>query len=506
MSFEFIKKQENLTNRFYSASVKNPDPLKSIADKFFTAIFIFLSYFLSASLLPQNAFANEESKSSEFTSRLSISSPYSMHGIQDTLPEPAHPDSIPYSARSSLGSKMLGLPATIFHTAVLPLKWGIIYFEEKEVLTKITDFLLNEEGTAGFYPSFSVGGRTDFAGGITYFNRDIFSRGHSLDLNTFYTNRDNFKLGLNYKVPLSENRRNQFILNANFRKNDDQDVFLGGNRSDNELEAEFAIERYDVRAEFGYLLRPDLIASVSSGYKHTDVSDLDPFTETGVPVTDFIDPEKFGTGTVNLVNAGLSATFDRRIAGGQSTRENLVSNLTSSYDFIKSKIRVHSGFLLDGGLVYNRSTDSSDFEFFNYFGEGQFFLRLPGLSQNHRLAFRTRLEKRFAAGDADVPFYEQSFLGDAMNLRGFEQDRFRDLGSLLLTLEYRYPIWDTWDAVVFTDQGQVFSDFRQLGFDRFNGAVGTGLRFMTANDFLFRIEIAFSKEETQTLLEFSMNF
>ena len=125
---------------------------------------------------------------------------------------------------------------------------------------------------------------------------------------------------------------------------------------------------------------------------------------------------------------------------------------------------------------------------------------------DRRLAFRARLEKRYPLGDDAVPFHEQSFLGDADNLRGYEQDRFRNLGSLLLTLEYRYPIWDTWDAVVFTDQGQVFNEFNQLPFDRFNGAVGTGLRFMTASDFLFRIEIAFSKEGTNSLLEFSTNF
>lgn len=496
-----------MTSRSYiTLGEKRRRPVYFVVGYIFTAGTIFLSFLTSASILSQSAFANGMSASSGVTSHISVSSQHFRQGIQDTLPEPAHPDSIPYSARPSFGSKMLGLPATIFHTAVLPLKWGIIYFEENDVLTKISDFLLNEERNAGFFPNFSVGGRTDFAGGLTYFNRDVFNRGHSLDVNTFYTNSENFKLGLNYKIPINENRRHQFILDSSFRKNDDQDAFLGGNSSNNNLEADFAIERYDVQAEFGYLVRNDLLVFVGSGYKHTAVNDLDPFTETGVPVTNFIDPDRFGVGTFNLVNAGLSATFDRRIAGGQNTRENLVSTLTTSYDFIKSKIRVHSGFLFDAGLAYNSSTDSSDFEFFNYFGEGQYFFRLPGLSQNHRLAFRTRLEKRFALRDADVPFYEQSFLGDAMNLRGYEQDRFRDLGSLLLTLEYRYPIWDTWDAVIFTDQGQVFSDFRQLGFNRFNGAIGTGLRFMTSTDFLFRIEIAFSKEETQTLLEFSMNF
>src|SRR5699024_6064429 len=123
-----------------------------------------------------------------------------------------------------------------------------------------------------------------------------------------------------------------------------------------------------------------------------------------------------------------------------------------------------------------------------------------------RLAFRTRLEKRYPLSGGEVPCLEQSILGDADNVRGYAQDRFRNLGSLLLTLEYRYPIWDTWDAVIFTDQGQVFNKYSELQLDEFHGSVGTGLRFMTSSDFLFRIEVAFSKETTRGLLEFTMNF
>ncbi len=464
-------------------------------------------FLILLSLSAHNASAFEKRAQPDFASLIDIASIHPVIPIfQDTLPEPAHPDSIPYSASPSFGSKVARLPATIFHTAIQPLKWSVIYVTETDILTKLSDFFLNEEGTAGFYPNFSVGGRTSFAGGITYFNRNVFNKGHSLDVNTFYTNQTNFKVDAIYKVPLNENRRHQIDLKANLRKNDDQDVFLGGNSSNDDLEADFAIERYNLQAKAGYLIRSDLLASISSGYSHTTVNDLDPFTENGEPILNFIDPERFGIGTLDLVNTGLSATFDRRIGVAQNTNSGLVGTLTPSFDFIQSKTRVYSGFLLDAGLTYNRSVQNSDFEFLNYFGEGQYFFRLPGFSVNHRLALRGRLEKRYTIGNADIPFYEQSFLGDAMNLRGFEQDRFRDLGSLLFTLEYRYPIWDTWDAVIFTDQGQVFNDFNQLGFKRFNGAIGTGLRFLTATDFLFRFEIGFSNEGAQTLLEFSMNF
>lgn len=424
----------------------------------------------------------------------------------DTIPAVAHPDSIPYSVSTSFGRKVARLPATLLNTAILPLEWSVIYIEENNLIPRVSDIFLNEDGTAGFYPNFSVGGRTGFAAGITYFNRDVFNHGHSLDLNTFYTNTHNFNLGMNYIVPPGEESRFQFDIRANLRFNDDQDIFLGGNDGRENLEVDYAIERYDLQSELGYLIRSNLLMSFRSGFKHTAVKGLSEVTETGEPIDNFINTDKFAVGIVNLATVGLSATFDRRGAVGQNRNSNLISAITSSYDFKQSKTRIFSGFLVDAGLAYNRSVDSSEFEFLNYYGEGQYFIPLPGLPLNRRLAMRARLEKRYQLGNAPVPFYEQSILGDAQNLRGYEQDRFRDLGSLLFTLEYRYPIWDTWDAVVFTDQGQVFNQFSQLSFNRFQSSIGTGLRFMTASDFLFRIEIAFSDESTQTLLEFSMNF
>jgi hypothetical protein len=426
----------------------------------------------------------------------------------DTVPEPqvAHPDSIPYSADLTLGRQLLKAPAAILHTAVLPLKWGIIFVQEKQVLSKLSNIFLNKEGTAGFYPNFSFGGRTDFAAGVTYFNRDAFNLGHSLDLNTFYTNPGNYKFGSTYKVPPNNNRRYQVVAQGDLRKNDDQDIFLGGNSGSEDEEFDYKISRYNFQADLGYLIRPNLLASFDNGIKHTEIDGVSEFTETGEPINQFVDLNKFGLGAVTLVNTGVNATLDLRNAGAKNENTNLVSTVTSSYDFKQTKTRIYSGALFDAGFNYNRSFDDAGYEFLYYYGDWQQFIPIPGLPPDRRLAFRSRIEKNYPLGSNAVPFYEQSFLGDSKNLRGYEQDRFRNLGSLLMTLEYRYPIWDTWDAVFFTDQGQVFKDFSQLSFSRFHGSVGTGLRFMTASDFLFRIEIAFSPEGAQTLLEFSTNF
>lgn len=424
----------------------------------------------------------------------------------DTVPHAAHPDSVPYRTDPALGRQLLKVPAAVLHTAIMPLKWSVIWVEEHDVIDRVSNFFVNDAGTAGFYPSFSIGGRTPFSAGVTYFNRDLFGRGHSLDLGTYYTNRKNYRLDINYQVPVRDSRSYEFGMKGGMRKNNDQDIYIGGNEADSDTEVDYAIEQYTLQAEFGYLLRPQLLARFRNGFKYTDITQVGQFTETGEPLRDVIDYDGFGLDRAILLSSGINATLDRRNGGVTKVSSGALSAATSSYDFKQTKLRVQSGMLLDAGLSYSRSVDDDQYEYVTYYGEWQQYIPLPGLPPDRRLALRTRLEKRYPFGQASVPFYERSVLGDADNLRGYDQDRFRNLGSLLLTLEYRYPIWDTWDAVVFTDQGQVFRHYEQINLERFHGAVGTGLRFMTASDFLFRVEVAFSKEGARSLLEFNMNF
>ncbi len=456
-------------------------------------------YLFAGSILPVKAQSN--------TSKITDGKHFNfLQAFADTSYQDVHPDSIPYSADPTFGRQVLKAPATIFYAAISPLKWGMIYAQEKQVFTRLSNFFLNDAGTAGFYPTFSVGGRTDFAAGITYFNRNLFNVGHSLDLTTFYTNPTNFKWQANYKVPPNEQRRYQVNVNGNIRQNDDQDIFLGGNSGSAENEVDYGIEQYSLQLELGYLIQRNLLASLSGGIDHAVIKNVGTRTDAGTPIEDLENLQSLNVGKPTLANAGISATFDRRNALSENTNSNLVSTVTSSYDFKQTKVRVYSGALFDAGISYNTAVDSPNYDFLNYYGDWQQFFPLPFLPQNRRLAIRTRLEKRYPLGNDIVPFYKQSILGDPDNLRGYEQDRFRDLGSLLVTVEYRWPIWDTWDAVIFTDQGQVFREFGQISFSRFNSSVGTGLRFMTATDFLFRVEVAFSPEDTQGLLEFSMNF
>jgi len=67
-------------------------------------------------------------------------------------------------------------------------------------------------------------------------------------------------------------------------------------------------------------------------------------------------------------------------------------------------------------------------------------------------------------------------------------------------------VWDTWDAVIFLDEGQVYDDLGDLAIDEFHTAVGAGLRFMSQTGFLMRFEVARSSEQWRALFQIMPNF
>ena len=93
-----------------------------------------------------------------------------------------------------------------------------------------------------------------------------------------------------------------------------------------------------------------------------------------------------------------------------------------------------------------------------------------------------------------------------MALRGFRHNRFQDTGSLLLSAEYRYPIWMNLDAVVFTDAGQVFGAMPDVRSDRFRWNYGGGIHLLNEDGLSFRFEVAVGTEGARTILTVQPSF
>ena len=176
------------------------------------------------------------------------------------------------------------------------------------------------------------------------------------------------------------------------------------------------------------------------------------------------------------------------------------------FDFRDAWPRTLSGFLVKLGYQHQSDIDDNRFKFHHYSVDAQAYLPAFFLEKNRRFGVRVSLDKMEPLSGKEIPFYGLAVLGDAANLRGFDQNRFRARGSLLFNLEYRYPVWDTWDAVIFLDEGQVFDKYSDLRLDDFHWGAGFGLRFMTRTGFLLRTEIGFSRETVRALFQLKPNF
>ncbi len=389
-----------------------------------------------------------------------------------------NPNLIPYRTRKSIGYHILAFPATIWRLLWYPVGKTTIWIDQNRIHQKVASLLLNDDMTGGIFPIMNIGGNMGFAPGVMAFHNNLFNKKKSINFSTLFASLDNNYTNLIYSDKSLFDSSLQFNFLGHFISDSEENHFLGGNKGTKDSRSIYDIEEGTVQFGLSLNLIKRINWQLLANMKHTDISTASEEEDNTFPV------DIAGFGTTKLWGIGTAIMFDLR----------------------NGWPRTLSGSLIK--LDYHRYKEMSEnrFEFHYYTVEMQQFVPVPLLAQNRRLSFRGRLENREEISGKAIPFYELSMLGDSDNLRGFDQNRFRAKGSVFFNFEYRYPIWDTWDAVIFLDEGQVFDEYDEITFDNFHWAAGTGLRFMTKTGFLFRVEAGFCSEQVRFLFELSPNF
>lgn len=403
------------------------------------------------------------------------------------------PNLIPYRTRKSALVHFFSIPAKVWRLVWTPLGATIIWVEQNRIQEKALNFFLNDDRTGGFFPLVSFGGNTGAGAGLTIFHNNLFNQRKRINFIFLFSSEDNNTATLAYSDSSLFGARLFFNLLGEYFSDSDENLFI--------------------RAD----IPPERLLDSSIGGNDTDV-DADETsykTKQGgfMITTGYALSRRVGWGMVGgikraKVNSGTGRGGDQFPGaipgGGIHSLFSIGSALT--LDFRNGWPRTLSGTLLRFGYQYNRELNGSQFEYNRYTIEMHQFIPIPFLATNRRLALRGMFEKLDRLNNKQIPFYELSLLGDAANLRGFDQNRFRGRGMLLFNLEYRYPVWDTWDAVIFVDEGQVYDDINDIALNRFHFSAGTGLRFMSPTGFAMRFEIGFSSETVRALFQITPNF
>lgn len=389
-----------------------------------------------------------------------------------------NPNTIPYRSHRSVGHHLLALPSTIWNAFWYPIGEFTIWLEQSHLHERLINLIFGKKRVAGITPIGTVGDNTAVAVGLLAYHNNLFHRGNKARLMFLFASDRYHQAIFHYSDAALLGSPLKYRLDARYLKDSEENYFDQGNDSPRSSKSFYGIKGAWITNQVSAPLTGHLSLRAHAGFKHVEIFLSDEEDEAPIP------RDLIGFTSANIGAVGGSLQLDLR----------------------RGKPRVISGWLGKVGYEFNSEFSRPLFQFHRYYAEIQKFTPLPFLPENRRLAFRGAMEKLDVPSGKQVPFYELPILGTSSTLRGFAHNRFRATGTLLFNLEYRYPIYDFWDAVIFLDEGQLFDQFSDLRLDGFHWSAGFGVRIMTSSIFLFRMELAFSRERTKVLVKLEPMF
>jgi hypothetical protein len=383
------------------------------------------------------------------------------------------PNEVPYATDRGVGYHALKLPAYVLHGATRPLGWAVKYVERE-----FPGLFVPQRPPRGVVPLIELGGPVGISGGLALYDNALFGSSHKARVEGVYGARNFYEVEGRYDVPNPVGERSSFVLEGNFSTNPRNRFFLGGRQSQAyEDEVEFYIQQFEGGPELAYALGDAMRLRHWVQYRYVEATPAD--SRLG---------DRFSDRAPGAPGLGTQHTLEVRTAWTLDTRR-------------RERSRPTSGTLLRLGGAYTHDLESVQFRYGRYAAEVQQYLPVPGPLPARRLVLRSRLEQvePMLSGKA-VPFYAQPTLGSPEALRGFIPNRFASNGALVVNAEYRYPIWDLWDAVVFVDAGQVFRELEDVNVADFEVSYGGGIHLLSPKGLNFRFEVAGSTEGARVIL------
>jgi len=399
-----------------------------------------------------------------------------------------------FESKRNLLRKVMGIPRAVWTLFFYPLGQFVIWGERIRIDQRAINFFLNDDRTAGAVPLLAVGGNTGTAIGSLIFNNDLFHNETALSGYFLYNTLENLLIGSNFSSPVLGNR-GKIHASAKFWKDEEEFLYdIGNNTSTNDSLAYGVKEKY-MKTGFEYIVKKSSGRFVNTNYHR----ERKPGRMNFISIDTYI---KYRSVTIDAGKAEFKAIADKITGYGEES--SVEWGLSLSYDSRNRRYKPFKGGLIRLSGILSEQLNGDEFGFLRYTLEIQRYFQL--FKRGRSIAIRAILDGTHTPGDKVIPFYDMSVLGNAKTLRGFREGRFRDFGSALINIEYRYPVWDSWDGVIFLDQGEVFTNLSDLSIGDFHTGYGFGIRVRTMEGFLARAQVGRSKEGTRFILQFSQIF
>lgn len=193
----------------------------------------------------------------------------------------------------------------------------------------------------------------------------------------------------------------------------------------------------------------------------------------------------------------------------------------AQYDRRDNTVGLTKGFYLYGRVGsadgLENHNDFSDYGWIETELDGRGYIPLG--SDKTSLAIRVFANLKDPRGSSQIPFYDMSYMGGRMYLRGFRDYRFRGDNVALASVELRQTVWTQredrgLDVFAFGDAGQVWGDNRSttdptvlshqdFSSSNYRAGMGGGLQYRYNKAFAGRVELGHSHE--RSLIYFSVS-
>jgi len=355
--------------------------------------------------------------------------------------------------------------------------------ERHHIVRRVMRLITSEDGLVGVRPTLSyTAGFVPIFGG-TFFDRRFIGPGTSFDL-TVSGADPNIVFIQTHVRPTPERRAVEAAFEATYNRRNDQ-LFTGvGPSTGVPNGSRYAVDAFDLDGH------AQVIAAAPVRFLFGGRFGLRRFGNGRLIGGDLPIEEVYCVRDARAVC--IPGTIDERLVPGfRQGTQFLRGAAAVRVDTRDSMVSPSSGAIVHLELQYTHGLGDSD---------PSSYVRLHGgveaaidLWQRSRvLVLRATSDLLLPIGDAPVPFSELVVLGGHEDLRGARPGRYRDFSSLLLSAEYRWPVWMWMDAMLFADWGGVFGQrFAGFSVDAMVPALGGGLRVRTYSQFFLSMEGAY---------------
>lgn len=370
------------------------------------------------------------------------------------------------------------IPEYLFRGLFWPLKKFVNFAEEVHLPSRAKDFFSNEDHTIWLYPIVTYSTDDGFSAGLNFKNKDVFDVDkYEIGASAIvYANSDQA-----YSFSFEKEQawhQTFFEFNADYSDDSNEDFFGLGQDSEEESEAIYAIKETEVEFEFGYNpnFLENFVFKTQLGYLNFE-TDSSPADESDPKAQDvFVNISNFGFGQrLDFFSYGAQLIYDDSFPNGHPYKGSVYDFKIVDYKPISKK---EFGF---------NQIDFKYRKFFNILNED----RVIAFGFHHRAV---------SENGKIIPFNRFASLGRSTLLRGFKSDRFVDKQFVVANLEYRYPIWKTFNPLlgyglgkIFFDVGKAYQDLSRFDERDLQHAFGFGLSITSPNRFFLDLEMGFGE-------------